>query len=78
MSGDDQWHPSECTCTICLRDAVEKAVREEREAVVRRLRARADYFDRMASGPMAVAYDGEMANLLRGEADDLERGEHRK
>jgi hypothetical protein len=48
MSGDDQWHPSECTCTICLRDAVEKAVREEREAVVAYLRYEHDVRSRYA------------------------------
>jgi hypothetical protein len=73
------FYPDEDTYeTDRISRAVEKAVREERAAAVTRLRARADYFDRMSQGPMAVAYDGEMANLLRGEADDLERGEHRK
>lgn len=54
--------------TTHVRDAVEKAVREEREAVVQHLRSHAAGYGRACAE----------AHELQEKADQIARGDHRK
>ena len=58
--------------------AVEKAIREEREAVVRRLRELSKWFREIGNSRVGLRSDDTVADALEEEASFFERGEHRK
>lgn len=60
------------------KDAVEKAVREERKAVVHYLREIATWFNEMGRSPAGLLSDDHVSEEFYEEAYRIERGEHRK